>query len=310
MKLNIYKRVNLSHPTMLAAFPGMGNVAIRAVNYVRRKLSLEAFAQIDVSEFTLPELVLVEKGVAEFPPMPRYVFYYSTEPEIIVFEGEAQLKGNASFLLIEEVLKLAKEFNVEKLFTGAAFPVPSDYNIPPKLYGVANTLPLRESLVRDYRLKAIDSGEIAGLNGILLGYAKHFKIPAACILATIPAYATNFPNPKASKAIMKLFEKILRVKISYAELDAIIHDIDRGMAKLEQKVLEHSEQARQAEGLDNENAGLEGEEIPADIRRRIEYLFYEARYNKERAYTLKKELDKWNLFEAYEDRFLDLFKKS
>lgn len=305
MKLHTYKRLNLAHPIMLSAFPGMGNVAIRAVSYMRRKLSLEAFASIDVSEFTLPEVVLVEKGIAGFPPMPRYTFYYREQPDLIIFEGESQLKGDASFLLIEQVLKLAKELHVEKIFTGAAFPIPGDYDAPSKLYGVANTPDLRNSLIKDYRLKHIDNGEIAGLNGILLGYAKHFKIPAACILATIPIYTTNFPNPKASKAIIKLFEKILKIKVNCAELDALIQDMERGMAKLEEKMLEHFREAPAYENIERE-----GEEVPDDIRRRIEYLFYEARYNKERAYTLKRELDKWDLFELYEDRFLDLFKKS
>jgi hypothetical protein len=40
---------------------------------------------------------------------------------------------------------------------------------------------------------------------------------------------------------------------------------------------------------------------------KIERLFLEARADRTRAPELKKELDRWNLFELYEDRFLDLF---
>ena len=40
----------------------------------------------------------------------------------------------------------------------------------------------------------------------------------------------------------------------------------------------------------------------------IENLFEEAKADRNKAYLLKRELDKWNLYELYEDRFLDLFR--
>ncbi len=40
---------------------------------------------------------------------------------------------------------------------------------------------------------------------------------------------------------------------------------------------------------------------------RIERLFEKAKIDHSMANELKKELDRWNLFELYENRFLDLF---
>jgi hypothetical protein len=40
---------------------------------------------------------------------------------------------------------------------------------------------------------------------------------------------------------------------------------------------------------------------------RIEKLFEKAKFDRSMANELKKELDRWNLFELYENRFLDLF---
>ena len=49
--------------------------------------------------------------------------------------------------------------------------------------------------------------------------------------------------------------------------------------------------------------------IPEDARRNIEVLFEKARQDSSYADTLVTELRRWNLFEEYQDRFLNLFRK-
>ena len=49
--------------------------------------------------------------------------------------------------------------------------------------------------------------------------------------------------------------------------------------------------------------------LPQSAREKIEKLFAEAKQDIAKANELKKELDQWNVYKEYEDRFLDLFKK-
>lgn len=49
--------------------------------------------------------------------------------------------------------------------------------------------------------------------------------------------------------------------------------------------------------------------IPADARIRIEEMFRQVSRGETSASVLKDELDRWNLFEEYEDRFLNIFRK-
>jgi len=49
--------------------------------------------------------------------------------------------------------------------------------------------------------------------------------------------------------------------------------------------------------------------IPADARVRIEELFRQVSRGEREPKELKAELDRWNLFEEYEDRFFNMFKK-
>ena len=45
------------------------------------------------------------------------------------------------------------------------------------------------------------------------------------------------------------------------------------------------------------------------MQRQIEQLFEQALQDRSKAYELKRELDRLEVFGEYEDRFLDLFKK-
>ncbi len=49
--------------------------------------------------------------------------------------------------------------------------------------------------------------------------------------------------------------------------------------------------------------------IPVDARVRIDELFRKVSSGESEPHELKAELDRWNLFEEYEDRFLNLFRK-
>ena len=49
--------------------------------------------------------------------------------------------------------------------------------------------------------------------------------------------------------------------------------------------------------------------VPADARLKIEELFARVLKGESEPSELKAELDRWNLFEEYEDRFLAIFKK-
>jgi predicted nucleic acid-binding Zn-ribbon protein len=49
--------------------------------------------------------------------------------------------------------------------------------------------------------------------------------------------------------------------------------------------------------------------LPVSVKEKIEKLFEQAKADIAKANELKTELDKWNVYKEYEDRFLDLFGK-
>ncbi|MDP2954335.1 MAG: hypothetical protein Q8O76_13595, partial [Chloroflexota bacterium] len=56
--------------------------------------------------------------------------------------------------------------------------------------------------------------------------------------------------------------------------------------------------------LETDQAG-----VPRDAREGIEALFDKARYGKVEPAVLKMELDRWGIFEEYQDRFFRLFRR-
>jgi len=302
--LKIYKDVKLNDPIMVAGWPGMGSVALGVVNYMRRKLPAVRFAELKIDPMSVLDSVAVEDGFAFLPKTPRNTFYYTRDPDMIIFEGEAQVPGPDGIRIVDKVLSTAATYGVKKLYTGAAFPMPISHKDRPELYGAANDKVLLSSLSA-FGVKTMDSGHISGLNGLVIGFARQKNIDAISILATMPHYAISLPNPRASGAIIDLLARMINFKIDMRALDLYIKDMDEKMSLIEDKVkdvltIEHEEP--ESYPVDKK--------IPEYIMEKIEKMFHEVRGDRTKAATLKKELDRWDLYHLYEDRFLDLFREN
>ena len=302
--IKIFKNIEFKDPVMIAGWPGMGNVALGAVNYFRRKVKTVPFAEIETSRFFTPESVVVEGGLAKLPQLPQNTFYHSLYPEMIILESDVQISGADGIHFMNLVLDFAKENNVRRIYTGAAFPMPASHKEEPTVYGVANQKNLLDVLLNN-QVEIMDGGQISGLNGLVLGYAEQRGIEAICLLATMPNYAISFPNPKASKAIVSILANMLHIEIDMSELDLFSQEMDKRMKAIEEKIREMFPTV----GKDEHIADLDTKEVPKYIMEKIEKLFQDAKIDREKAYDLKEELDRWDLFMFYEDRFLDLFKK-
>jgi len=303
--IRFYKNIDVVNPIMIAAWPGMGNVALGTVDYIRRKMRAVRFAQVLTDPLAALDSVDVKGGVSKLPKTPLNTFYYTKNSDLIIFEGEVQLPGRSGIDLLNKVLRVASDLKVSKIFTAAALPTPISHKDFSDVYAVANKESLRDGL-KDYGMKIMDGGHISGLNGLMLGFAAKNRIDATCLLATIPQYAIGLPNPKASRAIIDCLNNTLNISVDVRELDGYIKEMDQRMAIIEDKV-------RDVITIDEEP--LESythhqTQTPDYIVKRIEKLFIEARDDRKKASSLKSELDRWNLYGAYEDRFLDLFKEN
>ena len=302
--IKFFKKIEIKKPVIICAWPGMGNVALGAVSYMRKKLKAAKFAEIKTRSLYMPNAVLVENGVSVLPEVREDLFYFSKNHNLVFFESATQAMGEEGLRAIADILDMAKSLNADKIFTGAAFPVPVGYEESPEVYGVVNQERMREMLVK-FGVKIMEEGQIAGMNGLLLGYTGKKEIKGICLLATIPLYAVGFSNPKASKAILEVLEKMLGVEIDMAEMELDAREMEKKMKMIEENIKEIFPAIEKKTGT---KIDVDKSRVPNYVMKRIDKLFKEARADRKKAHELKQELDRWNLYDMYEDRFLDLFK--
>jgi predicted ATP-grasp superfamily ATP-dependent carboligase len=314
--MHIFKNVKFeTAPLMLASWPGMGNVGIISTDYLRSKMNAKVLAEIDMSTYFIPDSIIVEDGLAELPELPRSIIYYSQNPDILIFESNAQISGKNGIAIVKSIVQLAAEYNVQKIFTAAAFSQNLSHNTPPNVLGAFNTKSMLEEF-KGLGVNPMPNGYIAGLNGIMLGIAANYNIDAGCLLGTIPSFASNLSYPKASLEIIKIFQKILNIEVDTKELEETIALVDTQFTEIEERIREYypdvmddedEEEFEQWEELYDFD-DVDDEEVPRYIMDKIERLFDEVKKDHGKATILKKELDRWKLYELYEHRFLAIFK--
>jgi proteasome assembly chaperone (PAC2) family protein len=254
---------------------------------------------------TAPQSISVKEGIVSHPDLPRSTFHYRYDPDVIIFESDTQVSGKEGVAVVEAVLEIARRFRVRQVYTAAAYAEPMSHTSPSRVYCASTNQRLLQAL-ESFGAQPIHEGQIAGLNGLLLGVAADHSMDAACILATMPSYAGPFSYPKASLEIVKLIGDVLSVPLDLAELEAAAGTTDEVLEAIEKRIREYFPAAvSQDEELPTE---LKEDEVPNYVMERIENLFKEVADDRSRAPELKEELDRWNLYELYEDRFLDLFR--
>ncbi len=218
--IKLYAEPKLNAPVMLAAWPGVGNVATIVATYLKRKLDFKELGEIEASNFFDPIGVVVKDSVVEAPQFPRSKFYYWENEgggsDIILFIGEDQ-PATKGYELANCVLDLALRFQVKRIYTCAAALTRIHHTEPPNAWGVATSPEVAEDLKR-YDLVQRGNLQIAGLNGLLLGVTKERDIEGVCLLGEVPVYATRIANPMAALAVLKVLTTMLDIKVDMNEL--------------------------------------------------------------------------------------------
>lgn len=337
-------------PWLVAAWPGMGNVAVIAANVLVAQMKLEPVLAIGPGGFFDIGEIHVVNGLIEKPRMPRSVLHRGVDPatgrHILLFLGEAQPNYNM-WSYANGLLDKAAEHGVERVVTFASMASTVHPKQTPKVHGAATTPELVEEIERA-GVKKVEGGQIGGLNGVLLGAASERGIPGLCLMGEIPFYAANLPNPKASRVVLSVFSVMAGLDVSLAELDTQSAQFEGPLTQLFERLREQAqEEASDLPDLggdadtDDDDEGDEdaapGDTAPGDaaqpgpsgepaapgpsprrpekhldpaLRARLERLFEDAQIDRKRAVSLKEELDRLGVFEEYEDRFLDLFKRA
>jgi len=218
-----HEEPELHNPLLIAAWPGIANVALTAASYLVDKLEAKEFAEIEPLSYFDIEGTYVEKSLIQSPRLPQSKFYYwkgrRSEGDLVVFVGEAQpIAKNHQFA--NEMPDFAEKLGITQIYTFAAAIVPQ-FAEKPRVWAAATDAGLLHELEA---LGLVLKGNfyIAGMNGLLLSLAKERNMKGICLLGETPQYLSEISNPVASKSVLEVLASILKIKIDMTELEQMV----------------------------------------------------------------------------------------
>lgn len=307
--------MKLNKPWLIAVWPGMGNVALSAGYYMIAKLGMHLLAEFSPKELFEMEHVEVKDGLIHPGRLPRSRLFVWSDPlhqhDIIVFIGEAQ-PPTGKYLFCHNLIDLARRLGVERVFTFAAMATQMHPEHVSRVFGAATEEQGLEQL-RSLDIELMEEGQISGLNGVLLGVASESGLRGTCLLGEMPHIFAQLPFPKAALAIVRVFSSIADIEIDTHELveqaRVMDHNLGQLLAKVEEAIQQSRTETEEVSEFGEESAVDEEPRLSQDDSSLIEKLFEQAKQDRTKAYELKRELDRLNVFHDYEDRFLTLFRK-
>ena len=306
----------LKDPIFIAAWPGMGEVAYRSAIFLKEVLGFKMFAKLEAHRFFRPAAVVVDKGIVGIPAVPAGFFYYhkgKNTQDIILFIGEAQPPLEYAEALSIAIVNFIKRYKTKLIFTFAAKPEPIDHKNDSQLWVAAT----HSETLKDFEkigLKILNQGQISGLNGIILGVSKKKGIKGVCLLGEIPFYTVQIENPKATVKILEAISKYLKLNLNISSLKERSKFIESEIEKLISYLKGEASQTGPSPLSEDDIEKIKKDlaaytKLPQSAREKIEGLFKKAEEDITVANQLKNELDHWNVYKEYEDKFLSLFRK-
>ena len=318
--INVLQDIQLTNPLLIAAWPGMGQVAMRAATHLKETLRAKLFAQLEPDDIFYQTEIGVQEGVISLPELPRGNFYFWENKlggrDLIIFISELQPPPDKGVFYAERILDFASNLGVKEVMTFAALLTTIDYTAKPCVWLAATD----KGIIAQFQMmkvKQLGSGQISGLNGLFLGIAKEKNLRGACLLSEIPFYATQIENPRASLVLLEVVEKYLSLikVIDYTELAIAEKIFEEEIGRLLEFIkrpleADDEEDPITSDDIEQIRKSLASQKkIPDSARRKIEELFNKAKDTPHLAMELKKKLDEWHVYSEYEDRFLQLFKE-
>jgi proteasome assembly chaperone (PAC2) family protein len=224
ININIVTEVELHEPVLMAAWPGMGHVALKAYVYLHEALRAQNLAFVEEPEFFRLPGINIQDGLVQSTMLPQ---------------------------LAEALLNFAGSLGVKRVITAAAMPTAINHYQDSRVWVTATHEELLSEL-SPYCDRVLREGQISGMNGLILGVAKQMRMEGFCFLGEIPFYTTEIENPKASKAVLDVLNKVLSLEISLRELEELASqtekEIDHYLLELQQREQEEERQTEDQEG--------------------------------------------------------------
>ncbi|MBY9004738.1 MAG: PAC2 family protein [Candidatus Lokiarchaeota archaeon] len=220
----------LHDPVVLVGWPGIALVAKLAITSIKDSIKAEEF--LDIICYDFPPKSNVENGKLEIPSAKIYFKpkYEKTNNDFFILTANYQPQTSYGVFefsqrICEEMDKITKGKIKMYLSTGAM--VSDKVREIPTVYACGTDSDLIDSFLKFDNTKLMETGVIAGANGILPAWAGHNNFaPGICLLAeTLPLPMMTI-DPRSSKALVTLLKDYFKIDMNFDELNKKIEEME------------------------------------------------------------------------------------
>ena len=220
MNVNKIQDFKLKDIILISSLPDMGKVGGLVTQHLTKKLETKNASEIILSD---KPWVNLKDALIELP-YDTYTISVSEKHSVVIFTGENQPQEPGTvFEIAKKVLDEVGQMGNIKMVISAGGYLPSENGNGTRVYGVGTDKNAIETL-KSFELKPLSSEvkSITWFNGVILGIAKNRKIEGIGLFGEIQN--AESPQYKAASNILKVLEKILKIKIDTNELDDKVVD--------------------------------------------------------------------------------------
>jgi hypothetical protein len=164
---------------------------------------------------------------------------------MLLLTGDSQPENpNSAYFLSDQIIDIANKFSTKKIITLAAY-VTGTFVDKPRIFGTATD----SNIVRTFKEKNIltmDSGTIAGMNGLIIGVGKLRGLQGTCLLVETSGYVVD---AKASKTILESLLSILGLTVNMNNLEKKARDTEALIQTIQQQAAEKVLENQQHPGV-------------------------------------------------------------
>jgi len=241
-----------------------GKIGGKVVDYLKRNLEAEEFAEIELECFFPLGGVGVEDDVAQFPESK---FYSCDDKNLVLLSSTPPRFDWYQFLT--GVLDVAQNLcHVKDIYTVGGMISPGAHTTPRLIMPIVSSKEMKMSLNEfgvnvdmDYETP---HGQRPTLSSYLLWAAKGRGIHGASLWVPVPFYLVSSEDPRAWKRAIEFLDNRLSLKIDYADLNAAITEQNQKIAQLTSRMPELGNYIQKLEtnlALSNE----EGERLAKEV---------------------------------------------
>ena len=253
-----HSRPSLQRPVIIAAFQDWNDAADGASMAVRTLIDAwqaKPLAEIDPEDFTdfatIRPSVRLKSTTQRDIVWPKVSLWHAGTPgsDVILLLGpEPSLRWRQ---FTEQIISVAVQFDASMVLTLGALIADVAHSHTTRVMGTSSD----ETMIDRFELQRPQYEGPTGILGVLNDACIQSAIPAVSLWATVPAYASQIPSPKAANALIERAGEIIGTP---APLGALHNDVVEYEEQIQEMVDDDedlSEYVRRLEEIGEESAG-------------------------------------------------------